>query len=889
MGGLPLSKYVEVEKTQDEHDPLAPSCSIGLQQSLRQTCYLMLRRAAASESGRGIASWYKADELAVHAGVDGRLFSGMSDLTDAEARTLSRFDASNYNCTRAIFTYRKAVKELLRGGKESEDTVRDYDISCSFSRAFLDRHPWASSVGMWVTGELLGQLQGIPREVAKDFVNRCFGLGERGMREWCEAHGFSSVPEPLMRYHGDIQKGMDIDMERHGDKARKIQSQTGKTGWALKVAVAYVLNSMFERKTLEDAASRLRGLADVCCWELDGMFIRRLGCATWQQIEEKLCPVLKYKPYRTRSELMCLLQAETPCGPASLQPTDRDSWLASAELNQTCARRLLSEEKPIVWLATILHDARVGKVLLADKFKTSPCAGKSLSCYYCAPRPNGYIWEPTVGDHDVRLEGDLVKALCSIIGRKYSMDVPADWVGGSLTRQLSQRLAQPLYDAGFLSRMDGDCCNGKIAFKCGTVHDLRANTNPVRASEPADCIRRHLSYDYPSGIFDEIREKEAALGISMADTLAAVNAWEANPLNAGKAMYPRNITDNLERLTTSIPEFAFFKMMHDSFTPRYDAVEVPDPETHGGWQSTVFRTMKAPAAAMGQAHEHSIFYLGREGDNGKGVLHFAFSQVFDGYFEDLPLSLVSKDPPSGGNVSPEVWQLKGARLLGTPESEKTLTIKSIWCKQLADPSTVWKARGLYQDTQAFKIPALWTMSTNMGIKLTSIDGGIRRRFRGCQWPVSWKKRPVGPFQRPRSEVDLKRTDYWTPSRKAGIVYTTICAFSAFFRAGGVGLEVVPKTIANSTGELMRQEYSEFVQEWLDTKVTQVDRVQDSNTKKILAADLDAFISQQLSDNEKVNRSLRDLALDACCSTSVPWGTSERIRLISSGKYLAIRV
>ena len=57
-------------------------------------------------------------------------------------------------------------------------------------------------------------------------MNRCFGLGERGMQEWRDAHGFSSVPEPLMRYHGDIQKGMDIDMQRHGDKARKIQLGT---------------------------------------------------------------------------------------------------------------------------------------------------------------------------------------------------------------------------------------------------------------------------------------------------------------------------------------------------------------------------------------------------------------------------------------------------------------------------------------------------------------------------------------------------------------------------------------------------------------------------------------------------------------------------------------
>ena len=170
-----------------------------------------------------------------------------------------------------------------------------------------------------------------------------------------------------MRYHGDIQKGMDIDMERHGDKARKIQSQTGKTGWALKVAVAYVLNSMFERKTLDDGAFRLRGLAEVCCWELDGMFIRRLGRATWQQIEEKLSPIFKHKPYRTRNELLCLLRAETPCGPASLLPTDCD-WQKSAELTHECAYRLRLGERPTVWLGSILHDTRVGKVLLADKY-----------------------------------------------------------------------------------------------------------------------------------------------------------------------------------------------------------------------------------------------------------------------------------------------------------------------------------------------------------------------------------------------------------------------------------------------------------------------------------------------------------------------------------------
>ena len=108
--------------------------------------------------------------------------------------------------------------------------------------------------------------------------------------------------------------------------------------------------------------------------------------------------------------------------------------------------------------------------------------------------------------------------------------------------------------------------------------------------------------------------------------------------------------DKLELLTSSVPEFALFKMMHESSTPRFDAQEVPEPEAEGGWQATVFRTMKVPAAAMSQAHENNAFDLGTEGDNGKGVLHYAFSQIFDGYFEELPLSVVGKDPPSGGEV-----------------------------------------------------------------------------------------------------------------------------------------------------------------------------------------------------------------------------------------------
>ena len=129
-------------------------------------------------------------------------------------------------------------------------------------------------------------------------------------------------------------------------------------------------------------------------------------------------------------------------------------------------------------------------------------------------------------------------------------------------------------------------------------------------------------------------------------------------------MYPESIRKKLELLTDEIPHLRFFQLMHNSFTPRYDPAECPQPEEHGGWQATVFRTMKALGACLGVSHENSVFDLGEEGA--------AFRSVFGGYYEELPVQVVSKDIPSGSAASPEVYRLQGARFLGTPESRSPL-------------------------------------------------------------------------------------------------------------------------------------------------------------------------------------------------------------------------
>ncbi|CAJ1338245.1 unnamed protein product [Effrenium voratum] len=124
--------------------------------------------------------------------------------------------------------------------------------------------------------------------------------------------------------------------------------------------------------------------------------------------------------------------------------------------------------------------------------------------------------------------------------------------------------------------------------------------------------------------------------------------------------------------------------MHNSFTPRHDPAECPQPEEHGGWQATVFRTMKALGACLGVT--------------ARGSLQLPSARSSAGTTRSCPSRLCQRTFPADPRP-PEVYRLQGARFLGTPESEKSIAIKSIWVKLLADQSTRWVARTLYKQEQ----------------------------------------------------------------------------------------------------------------------------------------------------------------------------------------------
>ena len=330
----------------------------------------MLERNAAS-GGSGIESWYKEDNLLTLAQKKGRAWSGISAMTEDEAESLGFKCSSGYDATRSAFTYRKDVKELLRGGLENGDFIRDYDMKASFPAAFLERHPSLLWVGRWVNGSYMDTLPDMPRSVAKGFINRAMGLGESGIRQWCDEAGVTTLPEPLRMYWQEIRTGMGLDVERFPELARRL-ALSGREGQALRDAVCYVLNSEFKRRHLDSASQRIKRIAKVRCCELDGLVVERHPASTWEHIEEALGNRFAYKPYRSRAELLQTvahaagLEMHLALWPASFR------WEEEEQYAIQCARRLKDPNcaPPVVWLARTLTTRLLQPgVLLRDKYK----------------------------------------------------------------------------------------------------------------------------------------------------------------------------------------------------------------------------------------------------------------------------------------------------------------------------------------------------------------------------------------------------------------------------------------------------------------------------------------------------------------------------------------
>jgi hypothetical protein len=349
----------------------------------------------------------------------------------------------------------------------------------------------------------------------------------------------------------------------------------------------------------------------------------------------------------------------------------------------------------------------------------------------------------------------------------------------------------------------------------------------------------------------------------------------------GVVKYSKALSDDLEG-AFSTDGHEIIRLLHDAMTPNAE-----DGEEQGGWPVTVFRGLKMVAAAL--LADHEVFGNDEgSGGNGKGFMWDTNVHMWGTYAATLSTSLLSKPPPDASAPSPELWALRGCRMLGTPEVEADLKVRPAMVKCLSDKSTTWWARGLYEDSKAIKIPAMFMVSTNTRMEFTGLDGGIRRRAIGVYWPVSFVDKVENTSQ--KLKVDgIKDSTWFTTRRRACYLHAVMAACWVFFVEDGcTKLSRRPAAIALATEALLQSEFTEMAESFLTGKCIACSPV-DAVTMMVLKQRMGAYFAEQ---NPSLDARMRDKHLDAAMASVVNsrnvQGRKNLVFHVASSKYVKLK-
>jgi hypothetical protein len=182
--------------------------------------------------------------------------------------------------------------------------------------------------------------------------------------------------------------------------------------------------------------------------------------------------------------------------------------------------------------------------------------------------------------------------------------------------------------------------------------------------------------------------------------------------------YTEYICNRLDELA-DLPEYKGLRVFHRCF---------------GTWAETIYRIIKLDSAAFFCAKKEHIINNEGRGGNGKSLHQYFCIQMFGHYSNIVARGLLQSGPPPPGSPCPELVALRGARMLFTPEAEKGKPVSPALLKDIRDPSTLWRARDLYESGKVpFQIPAILDINSNDYVDIASIDGGVRRSLRAVPW------------------------------------------------------------------------------------------------------------------------------------------------------------
>ena len=830
LGSIRAAQYIDVSKNsfKDEANPLRDGqpCFV---ESLRTCCHKFLVRA--NDDGM-VPVYFKEERPCAMLNLKGRLVSGLNKdaLTEEELSQLPQ-GMSPWCATRAVFTLPRMMKELFRGGAEQSDRFRDYDLVSSQPSAMLSRYGDLDypRLRQWQAGTL--PHQPLSRSQAKSFVNATPGCGRTFIEGWLASVGLDAVPVPLMELLNEVRAIKRRAVDANPAIVAALRSNGIVNTEQIANIVYYVEYTQVERVLLEKARQELRGIATVCCWECDGFFLALEYGKTWQQVEDVLAPVGRFvhKPYRPIQQLLNELELQYPSLNWSVQDAN---WQDQCRKLQELRSRLLKGETAGLLTGTLLkHVLMRDGLLLGDVYRAVPGLQNAPTFYECQRRPNGHVWALCPqGFRDTQFELVLVDLMCTLC-QVSSEDAPAKWKDGPMTKNLTSLIAASLYNEEFTLAMDGSATYHLLPFSCGLAYDM--TRLEWVALKPSDCVSMTTGYPAPVDILAGLDDRH---GAQLRALLQQFRDFEKDPGDARQL--PVELVTGLEAICED-PCCELVKMLHHSFTP-----SKPEGEAEGGFWVTLDR-LKTTAAGITVNHENYMVDEGDSGDNGKGVEWNMRKNVFGDLAAEVPLGVLTSAPPAPGGNNPTLLALKNKRLTGTrldvevfvsccitvtfvcygvlrvitfvvrPESEASATIKSIWLKHLGDPSTIHKAKGLWIVNEAeFRIPSLYSISTNVQMSLSSIDGGTIRRALQFAWVVSFKVNPAGPYQRRQHGENVKVPRFYTPERKAGFLFWVLNIVAVYGIRSREILQYLSPHVTESTERFRRSAVADYLVEYV---------------------------------------------------------------------------
>jgi P4 family phage/plasmid primase-like protien len=120
------------------------------------------------------------------------------------------------------------------------------------------------------------------------------------------------------------------------------------------------------------------------------------------------------------------------------------------------------------------------------------------------------------------------------------------------------------------------------------------------------------------------------------------------------------------------------------------------------------------------------------GSNGKSIIIEFLCNIMGDYACQLPVAYVTEKRPGIGQVSPELFDLVGARLAYMSEPTKGMTLNDGVMKELTG-GDVMKANPKYRDPIEFRPQFKLVVCTNTLFNIGSNDDGTWRRIRLCEF------------------------------------------------------------------------------------------------------------------------------------------------------------